>query len=309
MDRFAAFFVVIGASLWGVDSIVLRPSLYSLPVALVVLIETGIVAIILTPFLFHKLKESRILKRRDWLAFLAVAFFGGALGTLAITKALFYVNYVNLSIVVLIQKLQPIFAILLAALFLREKPGKHFYVWGFVAILGAYLMTFGVKMPNFDTGNKTLFASLFALLAAFSFGASTVFSKRGLKNISFEVASYLRFILTFFMLIPLVLLLGDFSAVSSVNETQWGIFLIIAFTSGGPALFLYYYGLKRITASVSTIAELAFPLTAVVLEYFLHGHLLSLIQWVGVFILIYAIFQVTQVGKAALKDKTAESAK
>ena len=106
MNRFAPFFVIVAASLWGVDSIVLRPSLYNLPVTLVVLIETGIVVLILTPFLLPKLNQSKVLESKDWLAFLAVALFGGAIGTLAITKALFYVNFVNLSVVVLIQKLQ-----------------------------------------------------------------------------------------------------------------------------------------------------------------------------------------------------------
>ncbi|MFZ1290632.1 MAG: EamA family transporter, partial [Melioribacteraceae bacterium] len=59
-----------------------------------------------------------------------------------------------------------------------------------------------------------------------------------------------------------------------------------------PAIFLYYYGLKNITASSSTILELAFPLTAIILEYILHGNLLSFVQWIGVAILIYSITNV-----------------
>ena len=36
----------------------------------------------------------------------------------------------------------------------------------------------------------------------------------------------------------------------------------------GFAIFFYYYGIKQISASVSTICELAFPLTAVHLSIF-----------------------------------------
>lgn len=126
MYRFAPVAIIIAASLWGLDGIVLRPSLYTLPVPLVVFIESAIVAALLTPFFIRKFNSLKKLELKDWLSFLGVALFGGAIGTMAITKALFYVNFVNLSIVVLIQKLQPIFAISLAALLLRERLKKNF---------------------------------------------------------------------------------------------------------------------------------------------------------------------------------------
>ena len=127
--KIAPLFVVLGASFWGVDGIVLRPSLYTLPVSLVVFIESAIVAVLLTPLFYKRFSSFKLLGKGDWLAFVGVAIFGGALGTMAITKALFFVNYVNLSIVILIQKLQPAFAIIFAMILLREKPPKIFYLW------------------------------------------------------------------------------------------------------------------------------------------------------------------------------------
>ena len=129
MKRFASFFVILAASLWAVDGIVLRPSLFSLPVSLVVFVESTIVALILTPFMTKYFGDIKNLALKDWMAFGGVALFGGAVGTMAITKALFYVDFVNLSIVVLIQKLQPVFAISLAAIFLKEKLPKEFFLW------------------------------------------------------------------------------------------------------------------------------------------------------------------------------------
>jgi drug/metabolite transporter (DMT)-like permease len=292
--NYTSLYVVFAASLWGLDAIVLRPALYAYPVSLVVFIETGIVALLLSPFFAPRLAGLRHLDTHTWLAFLAVAVFGGAIGTLAITKALFFVDYINLSIVVLMQKLQPIFAIVLAWLFLGERPGRTFFVWSAVAIGGAYVMTFGLVLPDPQQGSAPLLAAAFALLAAASFAASTVFSKRGLRNVRFGTASYLRFLMTFAILIPLVLVNGEIGAISTLPVQAWKIFAIIALTSGGPALFLYYYGLKRITASVAAIAELAFPLSAVLLEFFLRGNLLAPIQWLGVFLLITAIYQVSR---------------
>ena len=154
-------------------------------------------------------------------------------------------------------------------------------------------MTFGFHLPNFSTGDKTSIAVGLSLIAAISFSSSTVFSKYGLRNVDFALGTYLRFLLSSIIMIVFVLSLGEISAITSVTGTQWGVFLLIAFTTGGMAIFLYYFGLKRISASVATICELAFPLTAVVLEYFLHGNILTGIQWIGVAVLIFSIIKVS----------------
>lgn len=289
----APFFVVIAASLWAVDGIVLRPSLYSLPVPLVVLVESAIVAILLTPFFIKRFSSLKSLQIKDWIAFAGVALLGGAVGTMAITKALFYVNFVNLSVVILLQKLQPVFAIALATIFLKEKLPKEFFLWAGLAIVGAYFMTFGLSAPNFSTGDKTTIAALFALLAAFSFSSSTVLSKRALRNVDYEMGTYLRFLFSAIIMLIIASTTGDISNLNEITTKQIVIFLIIAFTTGGAAIFLYYYGLKRISASVASICELAFPLTAVVLEYFVHGNILSPIQWIGAAVLLMSILMVS----------------
>jgi len=293
MKNFSALFVVIAAILWGIDGIVLRPSLYSLPVPFVVFTGCAIVTIILFPVLIKNFHFIRSLSKNDLIAFFAVALIGEAVGTMAITKALFYVNYINLSIVILIQKLQPVFALLLASILLKEKLNKQFFIWGGIAIAGAYLMTFGYSFPNFNTGDKTAIAALFAFVAAFSFGSSTVLSKIALKNVSFEVGTYLRFAFAAVILLFISIGTGDFNSFGSVTATQWIVFALVALLTGGPAIFLYYYGLKRISASIATICELAFPLTAVILEYIIHKNILSPVQWFGAAILFTGIIKVS----------------
>ncbi len=299
----SSIFVIIAASLWGVDGIVLTPLLYSLPVTLVVFIESIVVALLLTPFLKKYFTQIKTLLPKDWLAFIGVALTGGAVGTMSITRALFYVDYVNLSIVVFIQKMQPIFAIVLAGIFLKEKLNSAFFIWAGVAIIGAYIMTFGFALPNFNTGSQTMLAASFALLAAASFGSSTVLSKRALRNVSFEVGTYLRFSLTSIIMLIIVLSSGTIASLNQVTNTHILVFTIIAFTTGGPAIFLYYYGLKNISASIATICELAFPLVAVVLEYFVHGNILSPAQWIGVTMLLISIIKVSGFDTAFWKRK------
>ncbi len=304
MKRIAALLVIFAASLWGIDGIVLRPALYSLPVPLVVLIESGIVALILSPILYRQFGAIKNLSRKDWISFIGVGLLGGAIGTMAITKALFYVNYVHLSVVILIQKLQPVFALGLAAIILKERLPKIFFLWAALAISGAYLMTFGYSLPNLTTGDKTLVAAALSLVAAISFGSSTVLSKLALKNVGFELGTYLRFLLSALIMLVIAAGYGDVTKINQVSQTQWGVFLLIAFTTGGAAIFLYYYGLKKISASVATICELAFPLTAVILDYLVRGTVLSFIQWIGVALLVYSIIRVSGITFSSDQEKS-----
>jgi drug/metabolite transporter (DMT)-like permease len=289
----APVFIVFAAVIWAVDGIILRPILYSLSVPMVVLIESTIAFVLLTPFLYHHYTELAKLKQRDWFAFFLVALFGGAIGTMAITKALFYVNYINLSIVVLIQKLQPVFAIALAALLLKEKLNKSYFFWGGVAIVSSYFMTFGISIPSLANNENVIAAALFALLSAFSFGASTVFSKRGLRNIRFETATYLRLLLTAVLLLPVTLVLEGGIPLKTIEGHQWGVFFVIAFVTGIISTFAYYFGLKKVKASVATIAELTFPMAAILLEFIIRDNLLSAVQWLAAVLLLFAIYKVS----------------
>ena len=249
INRWAAVFVILAAAMWGVDGIVLRPALYNLPVPLVVFLESGLITLLLTPVLLRRWQEIRQLTIKEWLIFLAIALSGGVIGTMAITKALFYVDYVNLSIVILIQKLQPVFAVTYAVLLLKERPSPAFYGWSALAVLGAYLVTFGMKLPVMQDDKTVLFAAAFSLLAAASFGASTVFSKMGLQKVDYRTGTYLRFAL---MVLLMGIILGfspESQKFAAVTTRHMYIFLIIAFTTGGAAIFLYYYGLRRISAS------------------------------------------------------------
>ncbi len=302
-DRLAPFFVILAASLWAVDGIVLRPVLYNLPVTLVVFVESVIVALLLTPIMLKHFGKLKSLTYCDWLAFFGVALLGGAIGTMAITKALFYVNYVNLSIVILIQKLQPVFALTLAGILLKEKLTKGFFIWAGFAIIGAYFMTFGLNLPELKAGDKTVLAAIFALIAAISFSSSTVLSKRALRNVDFELGTYLRFTFSTIIMLIIVLTSGTITEISEISSNQLLIFLLIAFTTGGTAIFLYYYGLKKITASVAAVCELAFPLTAVVLEYFLRGNIMGPVQWAGAFLLLFSIIRVTKLPSLIPKAK------
>lgn len=285
--------ISIAAILWGLDGVVLTPGLRSLDTGFVVAALHLIPFLIMNLFLFREYRTARYFSADQWVNLLLIAALGGAAGTLFIVKALFLLEFKPLTVVVLLQKLQPVFAITLAAIVLKEKTNRHFMLWASLAIAAGYTLTFGLAWPDFSANNNSLLASVYALAAAAAFGSSTVFSKRAVQTMSFRTATFFRYGLTATIMTVYVLISGTFTDITLVTARQWGIFLIIAFTTGSGAIFLYYSGLIRVKAMVATMCELFFPLSAILFDYLINGAVLKPVQWISAIVMIGAIVKLT----------------
>ena len=82
------------------------------------------------------------LSTKAWFALIGVALFSGLIGTYAFTWAMANVNYSSFGVMFLLLKLQPLFAILAALIFLGERPKKSFYPLAVLAIICAYFLSF-----------------------------------------------------------------------------------------------------------------------------------------------------------------------
>jgi drug/metabolite transporter (DMT)-like permease len=297
---------MFAAFLWAFDGVVLTPwvqnlGLSDVPTFVFMLHITA--SVFLTYFLIKKWNELKNLQKPDWLAFVLTAIFGGALGTMAIVAAILkvYSAGMNISVVLLLQKIQPVFAILLALLMLKEKPRKIFYWLAVLSLIGSYLLTFGFARPDLSAQGM-LIPALLAILASFSFGSSTVFSKKAITKVSHGMGTALRFFLTTLIMLIVITVISllnrgginttyaGFSGFNALNGNLIGAFIVIALTTGGTAIFIYYWGLKRVQATRSTILELMFPVSAVVLEYLIHGKVLNFGQWIGAVIVVVSIY-------------------
>lgn len=286
--------ISIAAIAWGLDGIALTPNLYNLDVPFVVFMLHAIPALLMSPFFASYWKRFFNYKFRDILSLWTLSFFGGALGTISIVKALFLVRFDHLSVIVILQKLQPLFAIMLAILFLKERPNKKFWLWALLAILGGYFLTYEFHLPNFSKQASLIQASLYSLLAAFSFGAGTVFSKKSLSTLNFKEVTYFRYFFTALFVGIFVFATGREVSFQTVTKVNWFYFFLISLTAGAGSIFLYNYGLKRVKAIVSTIAELLFPISSVIFDYLINGNKLSYVQLVSAGIMVFAIIRISK---------------
>ncbi len=293
---FGPLFIIIAALLWSFDG-VLRRGLYTLPPSVVVFYEhlLGIgFLILLLPKWAPDLKK---MTKKEWVAISVVALFSGALGTIFYTAALGKVNYIQFSVVVLLQQLQPIWAISAAAILLKEKINKNFLIWAILALVSAYFITFKDLTVNLATGGGTIIAAILALSAGFLWGSSTAISKYVLNKVSFLTATALRFILAPIFAFGFIATSNQIPALFTLTQPQWISLLLITLSTGMVALGIYYYGLKKTPARVTTICELVWPASAIFIDYFYFQKGLSTTQLLGVFVLLFAIYKVTQFRK------------
>lgn len=287
--------MALSAMLWGVDGILLTPQLYNLNTAFVVFVIHLFPFLLMNLFFYREYRLLKTMSRSDLLFFTLIALFGGALGTLAIVKSLFLMHFNSLSVIVLLQKLQPVFAVILARIILKERIKKHFVLWASIALVACYFMTFGWALPDFTSeGITTVYAALLSLLAALSFGSSTVFSKKVLGNYSFVSSTFFRYGFTTLIMLFIVLFTGHIGDFSQITPRNWLFIALIGLTTGSGAIFLYYYGLRHVKASLSTFLELMYPITAIVLDYFVNHTVYSPVQWAAIVIICISLHRLNK---------------
>jgi DME family drug/metabolite transporter len=297
--------IFIAAVLWGLDGI-LRRSLYGLPPATIVFYEHLIGAILIAPFLWRAWKQET-LGKNEWTALALVSLLSGVLGTLFFTTALLKINFIPFSVVFLLQKLQPIFTIITAYIVLGERPGKKYLPWAALALIAGYFVTFPNGVVNFADNSAQVTAATFAFLAAVAWGSSTAFSRYVLIGHSNTLVTGLRFFLTVPLALGFVIGFGQFDSIQAVTGIQLLTLLGIALSTGMLALWIYYRGLKTTPARISAIVELAFPMTAIIIDYFLYDTSLVATQYLAAAVLLYAMYNVAKLNNPRVPEAAAQA--
>lgn len=220
--------------------------------------------------------------------------FSGALGTILYTTALGKINYIQFSVVVLLQQLQPIWAISTAALVLKEKITKKFIPWALIAIASSYLVTFKDLKVNLQSGQQTVVAAIFALLAGVMWATSTSFSKVFLKKVTYKTATFLRFTISPFFALLFIIFFKQTNALTQLKPSHWASLLMIVFSTGLVAQLFYYFGLRKTQAKKSAILELTFPVSAIFIDYLYFKNSLSLTQIIGAILVLFSMYKISK---------------
>lgn len=288
------FLVGIAAFLWASDSVLRYSAIEKIDSTWIVFFEHSLVVFLLLPWIVLKHKRTCLnLSFKEWLSAIFTGVGGSAIATVFFTASF---HYINPSVAVLIQKLQPVFVVFIAALVLNEKPKKSFYFWGAIVLAATLVLSFPTLSFRFLLSKKNLDLKglQYALIAAFLWASATISGKVLLRRTAPVVAVFWRF---FFGLIALAALLGFAKQPLSwswINSAPlWWSLLYISLIPGFLAMTIYYCGLSKTPASIATFVELIYPIGAVALNtFFLHTPL-EMTQLIAGAILLFSVMMIS----------------
>jgi drug/metabolite transporter (DMT)-like permease len=270
--------IAVAAAMWGTDPIIRKTMSQTTSATTIVFGEHVILVLCTLPFLLPALRSVVRAGSRYVAAAVVVGAGASAVATILFTDAL--IGHSDFITPVVIQKIQPFVAVGAAALVLGERLRPGFW-WLFLpALAGFWLVNQPDPLPPSATGAVVIAE---ATGAAVLWGLGTVLGRYMSRELEFQHILSLRF---FFGLLASSLALLVMHAPAYSNGHDSVLILYLALVTGLAALTLYYYGLQRTPAVVSSLAELTYPAVFVIAGiYGLNQHL-RWSQWIGVALIL-----------------------
>jgi drug/metabolite transporter (DMT)-like permease len=271
--------VAIGAALWGTDALFRWALAFDLPAPVVVFWEHVILVVVTAPLLIRFLRNRPRLSVKDLAAILFVGAGASAVATILFTQAF---TYGDPTTPLLLQKLQPVIAILGAYILLGERLLPR-YGWYFLtAMIGGWLISFRDPM-TVSIGEAA--PALLALGAAALWAMGTVLGRHLTQKIAPNELTAVRFAVGLPAALVILIARNETSIAMDVSLSDVWALILLALVPGLAALMIYYRGLSTTPASSATLAELAFPLTAIFVNWVRFDATPDSSQWLGILFL------------------------
>ena len=272
-----ALFVVLGAALWATDTLFRNPLVHQISPLTIVYYEHIFATLVSFVWVIVTNRKQFFLGWKETCGAAFVGIFGSAVATVLFTMSF---QFINPTVAILLQKTQPIIAIFLSSLFLGEKITGSFLLWSGIAFLSVFMISFPNGFNVMDLYSPEYYGYAFALIAAALWALSTVVGKATLKHAPSSTLTFWRF--AFGLLATYALVRRSDQAkieipfVTGEPEVLRSI-ILMALLPGFLGVALYYKGLSKVRASVASVLELVFPITAIGINaYFLGFHLLPI---------------------------------
>ncbi len=266
--------------MWGTDGLLRQPLAGQLPAATVVFWEHLLIVAVLLPFLPSAVRAFAAANARERIALVVIGAGASAVATALFTQAFRMGDPVT---PLVLQKLQPVIAVVAAALLLGERLRRGYWFFAVPALAGAWLMAFADPLA---VAPQAATAALLAVGAATLWGIGTVLGRMVSTRIASRDVTVLRFAIG---LPASALVLAVQGAPVAVTPAQLGPLALLALIPGLLGLALYYVGMRSTAASRATLAELAFPVTAALIGVGVLGTDLTATQWLGLAVVVASV--------------------
>ncbi|MBI2036644.1 DMT family transporter [Candidatus Microgenomates bacterium] len=241
--RQLAFLALILASIiWGASAAVMKITLFTVPPFSLALIRFGAAALLFLPLVWKNL----IIKKEDLPAFLLLGLIGFTVHIPLFLFGLKLTTALNAGIIV---SSVPLFTLLLASIFLKEKIKINLVLGIILGIAGVGII---IGKDAFATGVKlSPFGDMLILTAMLLFVFYEILSKKLFRKYSVFVVTFYSFVIGAVTFIPFAIF--EFAQnpnwINNVSQASfWGIIYGI-FLSSFAAYSLWQWGLSKLSAN------------------------------------------------------------
>lgn len=225
--------LVAASSLWGMNSVLIKMGVESIPVPIFISIRFLTASLLLLPFALRTWKP---LKRRDFWLFILSSVFAISLSALAMNIGLSKTTAFDAAVISL---MSPLVLFILSAQFLKEKMQPKTFLGILIALAGSVII---IGRPE-SSGIDNLVGNLFIVISVFCSAINVIICKPLMKKAS-------DYQVTFMSLFPGIIPVAiyaltqlhtwDISA-TTARSVQGLIYSTVAIVI---ANFLFYYGLR-----------------------------------------------------------------
>lgn len=270
--------IAVAAAMWGTDPILRKP-IASIDATTIVFGEHVFLVVLTLPLLLPALRAVWRAGPRYLAAAVVIGAGASAVATILFTEALRH-NFIS---AVVMQKAQPLVAVLGAGALLGERPRPRFGLFLVGGLAGLWLVN---QTHPLDPSAHGLLAVGEALAAAVLWAMGTVLGRYLGRELEFEHILALRFC---FGLVASAVAVAVMDAhwYAGVHASGW--ILSLALVTGLFSLALYYYGLRTTPAVLSSLAELTNPAVLVVAGIYAYNAHLLWSQWLGFAIIVAVV--------------------
>ncbi len=198
----------------------------------------------------------------------------------------FSLSHVSVVNAVIIGHMQPVFIVLFGIFILKSDKLTYFdYIGILIMILSGILVTTGTleNLMNFKFGT---IGDLFVLSAAIAWSTTAIVTRKYVKHLNTGVLAFYRFSIAAVVL-SIFLIVNNRFFIANYYQVAVGIII-------GLGTILYYESLTRIKAAQTSALELSTPVFAAVLAYFILSEVPTIMQFVGVGLLLLGLYFISR---------------
>lgn len=228
-----------------------------------------------------------LLFKRDLLfKFSIVGLFGTALPFLLIFTALNYTTPANSAI---LNQVEAIYSLLLAAIFLKERPS-------FKQLIGTALLLIGVTLLLLVEGfSIKLKGDLIVIFTVWMFQVSHITAKKLPSNLTDNVVNAARVTYGFFWILPICLILALLKApfYCEISVKSIAVLFFIAFFINVAGNILWYKAIRNMDLSKATAVMMTYPVFTYILSVIMGFDTFKVSQILGLVLAVGGAYMVT----------------